>query len=123
MFMWRFAPRHRARSHTVGVHQQTLPVDFLGIALRLILVNELPPTVDANMILLAFAFPIFTNVIRLAFRALYGKRPQFIFALCNAEKTTESLLINASTSESDAIKLMNEYPLTRASAPILPTWL
>lgn len=39
------------------------------------------------------------------------------------EKSTENLLASQNVQESEAIKLMSEYQIARASAPLIPTWL
>ncbi|MBD2076821.1 hypothetical protein H6F86_23615 [Phormidium sp. FACHB-592] len=70
---------------------------------------------------------IVTSVLTLVFslnlfRSVLGYQ-NFSLKAGQVEKAAESLLMNTGASESDAIKLMNEYHLARAFAPLLPAWL
>lgn len=70
---------------------------------------------------------IVTSVLTLVFslnlcRAVLGYH-NFSVKAGQIEKFTENLLASQGVQESEVIKLMSEYQLARASAPLLPTWL
>lgn len=97
---------------------------LVGVSLVVLLVSV--QTVN-NQQFLSSLGRIVTSVLTLVFslnlfRSVLGYH-NFSVKAGQIEKSAETLLTNSGTSESDAIKLMNEYHLARASAPILPTWL
>lgn len=70
---------------------------------------------------------IVTSVLTLVFslnlfRSVLGYH-NFSLKAGQIEKSTENLLASQGVQESEAIKLMSEYQLARASAPLIPTWL
>lgn len=70
---------------------------------------------------------IVTSVLTLVFslnlfRSVLGYH-NFSVKAGQIEKSTENLLASQSVQESEAIKLMSEYQIARASAPLIPTWL
>lgn len=70
---------------------------------------------------------IVTSVLTLVFslnlfRSVLGYH-NFSVKAGQIEKSTENLLASQGVQESEAIKLMSEYQLARASAPLIPTWL
>lgn len=70
---------------------------------------------------------IVTSVLTLVFslnlfRLVLGYH-NFSVEAGQVEKSTENLLASQGVQESEAIKLMSEYQLARASAPLIPTWL
>jgi hypothetical protein len=56
------------------------------------------------------------------FRSVLGYQ-SFSIKAGQIEKFAENLLVSSGIQESEAIKLMSEYQLIRASAPLIPTWL
>lgn len=56
------------------------------------------------------------------FRSVLGYQ-NFSTKAGQIEKVVENLLVSQGVQESEAIKLMSEYQLIRASAPLIPTWL
>lgn len=74
-----------AKPHAIDVHSQARSLDVIAIAsLRLIVIDELSPTIHTDVILFPFVFAIFADVGGLAFRTVQHDWPQFIPPLCNA---------------------------------------
>ncbi len=70
---------------------------------------------------------IVTSVLTLVFslnlfRSVLGYH-NFSVKAGQIEKSCENLLASQGVQESEAIKLMSEYQIARASAPLIPTWL
>ncbi len=97
---------------------------LVGIAVLVLLVSI--QTIDDKQTLSSLG-RIVTSVLTLVFslnlfRSVLGYH-NFSVKAGQIEKSTENLLASPGVQESEIIKLMSEYQLARASAPLLPTWL
>lgn len=97
---------------------------LVGIAVLVLLVSI--QTIDDKQTLSSLG-RIVTSVLTLVFslnlfRSVLGYH-NFSVKAGQIEKSTENLLASQGVQESEVIKLMSEYQLARASAPLLPTWL
>lgn len=97
---------------------------LVGIAILVLLISV--QTIDNTQTLSSLG-RVVTSALTLVFslnlfRSVLGYQ-SFSTKAGQIEKTTESLLANSGVQESEAIKLMSEYQLIRASAPLIPTWL
>ena len=97
---------------------------LVGIAVLVLLVSI--QTIDDKQTLSSLG-RIVTSVLTLVFslnlfRSVLGYH-NFSVKAGQIEKSTENLLTSQGVQESEVIKLMSEYQLARASAPLLPTWL
>ena len=98
----------------------------LLVVISLIALLTSVQTVD-NKLFLSSLGRVLTSVITLIFslnlfRSVLGFH-NFSLKAGQIEKLAENLLHNSHIQESDAIKLMSEYHLARAAAPLIPTWL
>ncbi len=76
VMMHAFDSFDRPKARTIDIHSQAFAFDFLRVAFGwLIAIYELPPTIDANVILFTFFCPILTDMRRAPFRALHGDLP------------------------------------------------
>jgi hypothetical protein len=97
---------------------------LVGIAVLVLLISI--QTIDDKQTLSSLG-RIVTSVLTLVFslnlfRSVLGYH-NFSVKAGQIEKSTENLLASQGVHESEVIKLMSEYQLARASAPLLPTWL
>jgi hypothetical protein len=97
---------------------------LVGIAVLVLLISI--QTIDDKQTLSSLG-RIVTSVLTLVFslnlfRSVLGYH-NFSVKAGQIEKSTENLLASQGVQESEVIKLMSEYQLARASAPLLPTWL
>jgi hypothetical protein len=97
---------------------------LVAIAVLVLLVSI--QTIDDKQTLSSLG-RIVTSVLTLVFslnlfRSVLGYH-NFSVKAGQIEKSTENLLASQGVQESEVIKLMSEYQLARASAPLLPTWL
>jgi hypothetical protein len=84
--MHAFDALNGSKSHAIDRHLQAFPFDLLTVPLRgRVVINELTTAIDTDVILFTSAIAIFTNMRRLALRALHQNSPRFIPSLCNAD--------------------------------------
>jgi len=67
-----------------------------------------------SSLMLVFSLNLFRSVL-----SYYG----FSHKAAQIERTIESLLASQNLETPDVIKIMNEYHLARAAAPLIPSWL
>lgn len=72
----------------------------------------------ANVLMSAFLLIFSLGLLR-----LMNSYYKFSNTAEKVEKSAEQLLLIPNINESDALKMMFEYHLARANAPLLPTWL
>lgn len=98
-------------------------VTFVVVLITLLLVLQSPtaqPASDmiAKVIILVVLFVVSSGYIRLAF-----DYAQFARAAEKAETQAVQLQENTVIAEIEAVKLLHDYQIDRAAAPLLPSWL
>jgi hypothetical protein len=97
---------------------------LVGIAILVLLISV--QAIDNTQTLFSLG-RVVTSALTLVFslnlfRSVLGYQ-SFSTKAGQIEKAVENLLVSQGVQESEAIKLMSEYQLIRASAPLIPTWL
>jgi len=82
------------------------------------LTGQSTPDIVAKVIILVVLFMISSGYIRLAF-----DYDQFARAAEKAETQAVQLQENTVIAEIEAVKLLHDYQIDRAAAPLLPSWL